>query len=457
MKYHLLAMTLVGIISASVSAENNRADYDLDDDGLIEINDLQDLNDIRNSPTGSMLYGSNYGCPATGCFGFELTKDLDFDTSGDGVFNAADSFWDGGAGWLAIPEFNAVLEGNGHVIKNLTINRADLSYQGLFSRTQGASIRQLGIQNASIFARIYLGTLIGSATNTKIEAVFATGKVVASGGLSILGGLVGTTAYSEENQLEISNSFSFVDFGGPGYYIGGMVGQASGPVAIRSSLAINQRVETGFVTSYSMTGTASAKSVVTNSYWYVSSSRGETLVDSYALTLPQLECPTTADDVYCMSEITLYKGWSDEKDADGMSYWDFGNVIELPGLVLKGRLHRFDVEMQQIASSSSSSSSSSSVWSSSVSSATRSPASVPSSLRSSSSSSRSVSSCMGRSPASVPGSVSSRSSSSTSSCWNWTAGPNPGVPSSSSSSSSSKKKASSSSSSSKKKKPKHYH
>lgn len=356
MKYRLLAITLMGLMSFSASAENNRADYDLDDDGLIEINDLNDLSEIRNNPQGLTLYGSNYGCPATGCFGFELTKDLDFDTSGDGVFNEADSFWDGGAGWLAIPEFNAVFDGNGHVIRNLTINRPSLNEQALFGITRGAQIQQLGVQNASILAGFNLATLVGRAYNTKINAVFATGKVVASRGLPTLGGLVAVSGYSEEGQLlEISNSFSFVDFGGPGYYIGGMVGQASGPVAIRSSLAINQRVETGFVTSYSMTGIASAKSVITNSYWYVSSSRGETLVDSYALTLPQLECPTTADDVYCMSEVTLYKGWSDEKDADGMPYWDFGNVTELPGLVLKGRLHRFDVEMQQIASSSSSS------------------------------------------------------------------------------------------------------
>ena len=96
-------------------------DYDLDNDGLIEINNLADLsvlNQIRNNLTG---------CPADGCNGFELTTDLDFDTNGDGVMDANDSYWNEGEGWLPIGDdsnpFTGIFEGNGHVIKNLTIHR----------------------------------------------------------------------------------------------------------------------------------------------------------------------------------------------------------------------------------------------------------------------------------------------------------------------------------------------
>jgi hypothetical protein len=453
MKYRLLA-TLMALMSFSASAENNRADYDVDDDGLIEINDLNDLNEIRNNPQGLTLYGSNYGCPATGCFGFELTKDLDFDTSGDGVFNAADSFWDGGAGWLAIPEFNAVFDGNGHVIRNLTINRPNMNNQALFGATRGASIRHLGLTDVSILAGFYLGSFVGDAQDTQINGVFSTGKIAnRPGTLSTLGGIIGvvnsTTATS--TRVEIANSYSLVDFGGSGYYVGGMIGETRGTsqVFIRSSFVANN-------SNRAMTGNLSGANItsITNSYWFGNTTRERgALFESYGVSLSQLKCPITADDTYCVPGISIYTGWASEKDSVGVPYWDFGDNQQLPGLLLNGRLHRFDVTLN---ASSSSSSSSSSVSSSSVSSATRSPASVPSSLRSSSSSSRSVSSCMGRSPASVPGSVSSRSSSSTSSCWNWT-GPNPAVSSSSSSSSSSKKKSSSSSSSSKKKKPKHHH
>jgi hypothetical protein len=39
---------LVYLLSISSFAADDREDYDLDDDSLIEINDWQDLDDIRN-------------------------------------------------------------------------------------------------------------------------------------------------------------------------------------------------------------------------------------------------------------------------------------------------------------------------------------------------------------------------------------------------------------------------
>lgn len=52
-------------LTMHANAEKNRQDYDLDNDGLIEINDLADLNEIRNNLDGSSLYGSSIGCPNT--------------------------------------------------------------------------------------------------------------------------------------------------------------------------------------------------------------------------------------------------------------------------------------------------------------------------------------------------------------------------------------------------------
>jgi hypothetical protein len=444
MKYSLLAMTFIGLISFSASAENNRADYDLDDDGLIEINDLQDLNDIRNSPTGSMLYGSNYGCPATGCVGYELTKDLDFDTSGDGVFNAADSFWDGGAGWLAIPEFNAVFDGNGYVIKNLTINRPTLNAQALFSQTNGAQVRHLGIQNVYIYSGTYLSALIGRASNTKVNGVFVTGSVIARPiQEAMLGGLAG---YGGAN-LEFSNILSLVNFGGPGYYVGGVIGYTVGPgITIRSVLGVNQRVDQG---RFSITGNGSQQnSTIVNSYWFGYAGReGSLPVDSYPVTIDQLKCPTSSDDVYCVSGSTLYKGWADEKDADGMPYWDFGTAEELPGLILKGKLYRFNAETIVAPERSSSSS----VQCLNADSSSSSRTSVSSSFAGSSRSHTNGSEINSMSS-------SSRSSSSTSSCIrpSTSSSVNSSSYSSGMSSSvrSSRMKASSSSSSSKKKKPK---
>ena len=140
----------IALCSSLSQAASGRADYDLDDDGLIEIDDWADLNEIRNNLTGTALYGSSAGCPGSGCNGFELTTDLDFDTNGDGQLDASDTYWNASAGWVAIGSypsnpFKAIFEGNGHIIKNLMINRHYSSFQGLFGYADTASMQNLGL------------------------------------------------------------------------------------------------------------------------------------------------------------------------------------------------------------------------------------------------------------------------------------------------------------------------
>ena len=49
------------ILSFNAFAAGDRVDYDLDDDGLIEINSLADLDEIRNNLDGTSLYGESTG------------------------------------------------------------------------------------------------------------------------------------------------------------------------------------------------------------------------------------------------------------------------------------------------------------------------------------------------------------------------------------------------------------
>ena len=101
------------------------ADYDADDDGLIEVRNLAQLNAIRYDLDGDGVVtddpsttGTNefteytnafhypalaQGCPDTGCNGYELTADLDFDENGDGNRNDT---WNTGAGWEPIGIFS---------------------------------------------------------------------------------------------------------------------------------------------------------------------------------------------------------------------------------------------------------------------------------------------------------------------------------------------------------------
>ncbi|MFY0642459.1 MAG: hypothetical protein JXR16_15495 [Bermanella sp.] len=103
-RYTYIALfLLISIISPCMTyAESNRSDYDLDNDGLIEINDLFDLDEIRNNLDGKSFYGSSVGCPKEGCSGFELTRNLDFDTNHDGKISNEDVFWNDNLGWQPI-------------------------------------------------------------------------------------------------------------------------------------------------------------------------------------------------------------------------------------------------------------------------------------------------------------------------------------------------------------------
>lgn len=76
---------LLTILANFILVESGREDYDLDNDGLIEINDLADLNEIHNNLEEACLYGVQSGCPEDACIGFELTTDLDFDSNSESV------------------------------------------------------------------------------------------------------------------------------------------------------------------------------------------------------------------------------------------------------------------------------------------------------------------------------------------------------------------------------------
>ena len=137
----------------------NAVDYDTDDDSLIEIGNLAQLDAVRHdldgdgtpAARGKSSYDTAFanalermGCSlSVGCRGYELTADLDFDTNGNGAADAADEYWNGGAGWVPIGgagttldaglydlenPFTAIFEGNGHTVSHLFYrNRHDIA------------------------------------------------------------------------------------------------------------------------------------------------------------------------------------------------------------------------------------------------------------------------------------------------------------------------------------------
>ncbi len=384
---------LANVFWAGSSLAAPRADYDLNNDGLIEINDLSDLNQIRNSPNGTALYGSSAGCPASGCAGYFLTADLNFDTNLPVGVGPEDQFFTPDYGWDPIFEFHAVFDGGGHVIRNLTIIAANSDFpDGLFSSLGAATVRNLRFENAqftnfnpntgvlageafnsninnvsvgsgSLFINNlrWVGGLLGHCASTNIresftnldvrgsEAVgglvglgescsiarsFVLGRVTSARYGSWIGGLAGQMIGGEIRDSFMSGVV------GEGHYYGGLVGMLSGGTTL-----INTFVSGSVVGSGSAPGgvVGFGQATITSSFFatdttgYTKARTGGTST-AVAVTLADLKCTDTANDPDCKPG--LFSGWQNVLNSDGQSAWDFGNNQQVPALRLKGVVYR---------------------------------------------------------------------------------------------------------------------
>jgi len=359
---------LLSFNTLAVNGPDNagRADYDLDDNGLIEINDLADLDEIRNNLDGKTLYSSNVGCPDAedgtvngGCIGFELKADLDFDTNGNGEIGDGDDYrnitQEGIAeGWEPIGTetviFSAIFNGNGHVINNLTIDRPATNVVGLFGHIQDARIENLGIVASTIIGRLGVGALVGYiASNSQIQKVSIMANVQ---GERYVGGVAGAIV----SDVQIENVFVSGTVRGTvtdSENIAGVIGSSLGSSSSRNSISRVLSLST-VLNAYYITGIvdASGNADITNSYWATDVSGENTSYNSLeansyvGLTLAALQCAmgvNTDSNSGCVSvdgseeglkaAVVLYKDWDS-------GVWDFGTNAQLPSLKFNGQVLR---------------------------------------------------------------------------------------------------------------------
>ena len=209
-------------------------DVDNDNDGLIDINTLTELHNMRYNLDGTSYKtsgtdgGSTAGAPTAptsncttatdGVYlcGYELLQNLDFDLDGDGSTVEADGSLDddddaapyfvvSDGGWEPVGDstnlFDTLFEGNGFTISNLAILR-DQDFIGFFGGTDAEShIRNIGLVGGLVAysgsaggtAAIYIGSLVGNMFGT-ITTSYATGNVVGGEENDRIGGLVGEAA-----------------------------------------------------------------------------------------------------------------------------------------------------------------------------------------------------------------------------------------------------------------------
>ena len=134
------------------------------------------------------------GCPSEGCKGYELTKDLDFDTDDDGDVDSDDDYWNGGDGWAPIGDadapFTADFMGNRHTVSNLFIDRHNEDEVGLFGTVDSSRISGVNLAGADVTGRHAVGSLRGNSIYGTVIDSHATGQV---SGQDEVGGLVGRT------------------------------------------------------------------------------------------------------------------------------------------------------------------------------------------------------------------------------------------------------------------------
>ena len=142
--------------------------------------------------------------------------------------------------------FKGTFDGNGHVIKNLTINNPTEDYQGLFGYSWG-EIKNVGVENCNVTGYGSVGGLAGD-TEGSITNSYATGSV---SGDNRVGGLAGyaygdiTNSYATGSVSGtdkvgglagysdgfITNSYATGSVTGTGNYVGGLAGYTGGSIS----------------------------------------------------------------------------------------------------------------------------------------------------------------------------------------------------------------------------------
>ena len=192
--------------------------------------------------------------------------------------------WNRGQGFNPIGSINNTfkgkLDGLGHTVSKLSINRSGQDYIGLIGYAWGAQIRNIGLLSANIRGQNYVGALVGYNLNGSINNAYSTASVSGNG---LIGGLVG------DNRGSINNAYSTASVSGNDS-VGGLVGNnigsinnayATGAVSGQTSVGglvgrnggnLGQVYATGQVTGATETGGLigfHSRGTVENAYWNI--------------------------------------------------------------------------------------------------------------------------------------------------------------------------------------------
>ena len=332
-------------------------DYDRDDDGLIEVANLDQLNAIRYDtsteghidgkgdathadyvaafPNRATSTGYLMGCPEGVCKGYELTADL--------TFSATATAWTPLANVIG-RSYLADFDGNGHTISDLRVN-VSAGYAGLFGRLDGGKIGNVGLINPNVTSTYaatgvmpLAGALVGEVVDDGL--VYASyvqgGRVSVSGDDARAGGLVGRVGHGAVRAsyataaVNISGSPTDVRLGG----LTGYLGSDTGPGHISASYAA-ANVPSGSGYGGLVGHSHRSDSTIVNSYCdlsggsstaCVSGRSGGSTLNPPSHTTAELQTPT--------GYTGIYANWNIDSDSDLILDvpWHFGTSSQYPKL-----------------------------------------------------------------------------------------------------------------------------
>ena len=186
-----------------------------------------------STPANIMYMSANYGSPTVPRNGsYVLTADIDM----AGVLGYVPMAKDKDNGFIG------VLDGQGHVIRNLVIDRPGKKYVSFFgyagNEDQLAVIRNIGFVNIKATGTQNVGGIVGVSYGT-IENCFVIGRLVDDGGsnANTVGGIVGKNKEGEAAIVGvIRNCYAVTDIEGS-FNLGGIAGQEDGGGIIDSCYA----------------------------------------------------------------------------------------------------------------------------------------------------------------------------------------------------------------------------
>ncbi len=192
--------------------------------GYTAISTPKQLNAIRNNPTGK----------------YYLTRNIVFQKAD---FAPGGAFYNGGAGWVPIPDFKGVLNGNHFSIQNLHTNTTGKA--GLFANLVDATVSNLEMKNCSIRGTDDTGAIAGLVDNVYTEQRNLIYNCKTTGGSvsgynagGIAGNVEGSVLALCQNSASVTGTYQVGGIAGRSFYTPIWFAKNTGTITGKNAYAI---------------------------------------------------------------------------------------------------------------------------------------------------------------------------------------------------------------------------